>query len=184
MAYIKIDRKEFSGSAVKVTWDNIFSSEYENYRLDIDEIKMDTTNNLALRLIDNAGTEITGTEYNGFSWLHRSYGAPGENDSSINRAHFSLVGYSNIAGTETGKPFGVASSNMIFNPYVSDRYTALVGRDFNTGEGYDSGTTQGNGVGRSRSDFHEVQETIRGLTFTTPSGNITSLKATLYGIKI
>ena len=73
---------------------------------------------------------------------------------------------------------------MIYSPYVSDRFTALVGRDFNTGEGYDSAASQGHGVGRTRSDFHEVQETIRGLTFTTPSGNITSLKATLYGVKI
>ena len=182
--YDIIQRTEFTGAtATVVDFNNVFSSSYQNYLLVIDQYKASASVSLFLRLKDSGGNLINQSEYNTISWLHRTYSTPSTTGSGSASSHMVSVGYSNIVQISNGGPYTSSSRFMIFNPYDSGKYTSMVGRDFNTGEGYDSGTNTGHGVGASASSYHNVQESISGFRlYPSSTANITDFKGTLYGI--
>lgn len=169
-----IQEIDFSGSSNPIDYTNVFTSNYNDYKIIIDNFVADATLNLGLQLINSSGVAQNSYQYT--YMIHRSYGAMTQSGSTTN-SEIAVGGYCNLinGAQANGAEF------TVFHPYDSSSYTSVESSSFGTGEGYDSGAGQGHGVGHTTKGIFMANQSITGVRFTISSGNITELQGGIYG---
>ena len=153
-----------------VSFDNIFSSQYDNYYLSVTGFETNSNSEeLAFRLIDSSGSALTGSNYDSAS-LTMATSAGFSEVRDVSQDKWRYAGYS-----QHYENTGVGVSMFIFNPFNSSSYTFAVLQ-----------STQGHNqyIGRKVIYSYKVAESTRGLVFTN-NGNFDMdiLQASIYGVK-
>ena len=139
-----------------VSFDNIFTSEYDVYYLTVTGYKNNThAEELAFRLINSSGSALTGSNYDSASHTLQTSGSFSE-VRDVNQDKWRYGGYA-PASSNTG----VGVSMFIYNPFDSSTFTFAVLQ-----------STQGHNqyIGRRVIYSYKVAESTRGLVFTN-NGN-------------
>ncbi len=160
---------EVTGTVQSLDCDNIFSDEYDVYYLTV-ALKESSSGNdqwIRMRLIDNAGSVITATEY-AYAQLNLIANTSFNEGRSggANAILYGGIGYSDDTGNSAGL--------YVYNPNDSSSYTFLQAQ---------SGSTVGGTLyGGKGISVHKSAETIRGINFHTTaywgSGTVS-----VYGVK-
>ena len=152
-----------------VSFDNIFSSQYDNYYLTVTGFEPAIQEELGFRLINSSGSALSGSNYDSASYTLQTSGSFSE-VRDVNQDKWKYGGHA-LASSNTG----VGVSMFIYNPFDSSSYTFAVLQ-----------STQGHNqyIGRRVTYAYKVAESTRGLVFTNNGNyNMDILKASIYGVK-
>ena len=166
-----IHSETITASTSSASIDNVFSSDYDVYKIVITGIS--TVGNLAafivIRFIDNSGNVIADSEYD---WadleLRSNTGFAEDADTSAS--------YMRLNGIIDQAPESIGININVYNPYNSSRYTFISGQS--------SGTSNTLRAGRNIG-VHKVAETIRGFAVVESNGSrpFDSGTISVYGVK-
>ena len=167
-----INETTISSTVTEVDVDNIFSADFDIYKIVIDGVQESATGQeqwLRLRFLDSSGTVDTSSNYD-YAHLrmisNSGYGT--ENNTNQNNILYAGLGYTDDDGTNA-----VA---YIFNPYSSSSYTFMMAQ----GIFWNSGRMQSvKGIA-----VHTSAETIRGIKLYQSSGNMGSGIIRVYGLRV
>ena len=153
-----IHKETISASTSSVTVDNIFSADYDVYKITIYEITTlgTTPTPLGLRFIDSGGSVISGSEY-AFASL-RMQGHTGFIEDRNNNA--TSIEY--IATLDQDAE-SMGAVNYIFNPYDSSSYSFLLNQS--------QGAFSGNIRGSKTIGVHQSAESVRGINIIDLDGS-------------
>lgn len=147
-----INTTSVSAGVTTVDVDNIFSADYDVYFVQFVGIYHDTdvSNGIeGLRLIDNAGSVITASEY-GYANLNMPSGSVYAENTYATRDFIFFGLYTDQLSD------GQANASMyIYNPYDSSSYTFI--------QSQSAGKNSGDFYGNKTIGVHKSAETIRGL---------------------
>ena len=164
-----IDSFEVSGTVQSLDCDNIFSSNYDVYYLTIKFQESSAGNDqwTRIRLIDNAGSVITASEYD-YAQFNQISNTSFVQSRATGQAQilYGGVGYSD---DQTN-----GAQLYVFNPNDSSSYTFLLGQGASS-----VGTVL---YGTRAISVHKSAETIRGINFHT-TAFWGSGKVSVYGVK-
>ena len=165
-----IHKETISASTSSVSIDNVFSSNYDVYKITISGVSTVGTSGtfLAIRFIDNSGSVITDNEYDWADLEMRTDGFTEDNDVGVS--------FMRMNGIADQSPESLGENINIFNPYDSSSYTFINGQS--------SGITT-NSRGGKNIGVHKVAETIRGFAVIETNGSrpINSGNICVYGVK-
>jgi len=166
-----IHKETISASTSSVSIDNVFSTDYDVYKITISGVSTVGTSGtfLAIRFIDNAGSVITNNEYDWADLEMRS-------DSSFSDDNDTGVSFMRMNGLTDQSPESMGANVNIYNPYDSSSYTFINGQS----SGITSNLRGGKNIG-----VHKVAETIRGFAVIETNGSrpINSGNICVYGVK-
>ena len=166
-----IHKETISASTSSVSIDNVFSSSYDVYKITINGVSTVGTSGtfLAIRFIDNAGSLITGNEYDWADLEMRS-------DTTFSDDRATGVSFMRMNGVTDQSPESMGANVNIYNPYDSSSYTFINGQS--------SGIST-NGRGGKNIGVHKVAETIRGFAVIETNGSrpFDSGNICVYGVK-
>ena len=152
-----IHKETISASTSSVSIDNVFSTNYDVYKITINGVSTAGTTGtfLAIRFIDNSGSLITGNEYDWADLEMRS-------DTSFSDDNDTGVSFMRMNGLTDQSPESMGANVNIFNPYDSSSYTFINGQS----SGITSNLRGGKNIG-----VHKVAETIRGFAVIETNGS-------------
>lgn len=164
-----IDSVNSTSTVTTVTFDNIFSSKYDNYYLTVTGFEPALSVELGFRLINSSGSVLNGTNYDSASYTLSTSATFGEVQDQ-NKDKWRYGGYA-PASSNTG----VGVSMYIYNPFNSSSHTYAF-----------LASSQGHNqyIGRKVLYVYKVAESTRGLEFTNNGNyNMDILTASIYGVK-
>jgi len=147
-----INSTTVSSGVTTVDVDNVFSADYDVYFVQFVGIYQSTnvSNGIeGLRLIDNAGSVITASEY-GYANLNMPSGSAFAENRFATRDFIFFGMYADQVSDGNGN-----ASMYIYNPYDSSSYTFI--------QSQAAGQTSTDMYGGKTIGVHQVAETIRGL---------------------
>jgi hypothetical protein len=166
-----IQKETISASTSSVSIDNVFSSNYDVYKITISGVSTVGTSGtfLAIRFIDNSGSLITGNEYDWADLEMRS-------DTSFSDDNDTGVSFMRMNGVTDQSPESQGANINIYNPYDSSSYTFINGQS----SGITTNLRGGKNIG-----VHKVAETIRGFAVIETNGSrpFNSGNICVYGVK-
>ena len=166
-----IHKETISASTSSVSIDNVFSSNYDVYKITISGVSTVGTSGtfLAIRFIDNSGSLITGNEYD---WADLEMRTDGFTDDKATG-----VSFMRMNGIADQSPESLGENINIFNPYDSSSYTFINGQSSGSSSNL---LRAGKNIG-----VHKVAETIRGFAVIETNGSrpINSGNICVYGVK-
>ena len=169
-----INSTTVSSGVTTVDVDNVFSANYDVYFVQFVGIYQSTnvSNGIeGLRLIDNAGSVITASEY-GYANLNMPSGSAFAENRFATRDFIFFGMYADQLSD------GQANASMyIFNPYNSSSFTFLISQA--------NGKNSSDFYGAKTIGVHQVAETIRGFQLYESDGTRTFGGGTInvYGVK-
>ena len=168
-----IDSFEVTSPVSSFTLDNVFSDEYDVYCLSAQGWSgSNATSQLGyFRYLDSTGTVITSAEYDVASLVFRSNLSFVEVRATSNTVINYALGFYKVDVA----PEQTSAISYIYNPYDSSSYTFGISQA--------TGMNDGSGRGYKAISVHKSAETVRGFEMSNPSGNFTSGKMTVYGVK-
>ena len=152
-----IHKETISASTSSVSIDNVFSSNYDVYKITINGVSTAGTIGtfLAIRFIDNAGSVISDLEYD-WADLEMRSDTIFSNDNDIG------VSFMRMNGVTDQSPESMGANVNIYNPYDSSSYTFINGQS----SGITTNLRGGKNIG-----VHKVAETIRGFAVIETNGS-------------
>ena len=166
-----IHKETISSSTSSVSIDNVFSTNYDVYKITISGVSTVGTSGtfLAIRFIDNSGSLITGNEYDWADLEMRS-------DTAYSDDNDTGVSFMRMNGVTDQSPESQGANVNIYNPYDSSSYTFINGQS----SGITSNLRGGKNIG-----VHKVAETIRGFAVIETNGSrpFDSGNICVYGVK-
>ena len=157
-----------SVSALDIT--DVFSSDFDIYKLEINTHQSASSQELGLRYINSSGSVITSSEYDIATHLLTSYQSFVEK-SELNHDSFDFFGFNN-----TNVHMG--SIHYIFNPFKSSCYTFGLQQtaSFNNGNG---------GLNYKGINVLTELSSVTGIRLLGDSGNtLTQINARIYGLRV
>ena len=166
-----INETEITSTVSSVDVDNIFSADFDIYKIVLDGVQESSSGNhqwVRMRFINASGSVITANEYHYAQHRMTTSGLAEEKAESQNNILYTGLGYTDDYGTNA-----VA---YIFNPYSTDLYTFTLGQ-----ASFTSGLVNQNvkGIGS-----HKSAERIRGIRFYQSSGSMGSGIIKIYGLSV
>jgi hypothetical protein len=162
-----------SGSVTSFSIDNIFSNDYDVYYITGNTGNTDFTNDgIDLRLLDNTGTVISGSEYD-FARLN-VYAHLSFIETGITSSTYFITALMYMKDNPSA--IGAGFSMYIFNPYNTS-YTFLTMQNV----GFDGGAGDGM-FGQKSIGVHKVAETIRGINLSSTE-TMNAVEISVYGVK-
>ena len=166
-----INETEITSTVTQVDVDNIFSEDFDIYKIVLDGVQESSSGNhqwVRMRFINASGSVITANEYHYAQHRMTTTGLAEEKAENQDNILYTGLGYTDDYGTNA-----VA---YIFNPYSTDLYTFTLGQcSFATG-----GNNQiAKGLGS-----HKSAERIRGIRFYQSSGSMGSGFIRIYGLRV
>ena len=153
--------------AATVNLDNVFSANYDVYKLIVTDFVPASSENLAFRLLDSSGSALSGSDYDVATAILRNNTTFGE-VRATGTTMWTYGGYTLNSNT-TG--FGLEMD--IYNPFNST-YTFAKLNSVN-GSGAD--------MGNINIYVYKQAASTRGVQLSAVGGNLTDLKASIYGVK-
>ena len=168
-----IKEENITTASANIQFDNFFDTEeYDKYCIIYSGFYKTVVSDSSLRLIDNSGSTISGTEYE-FATINlrpaSSFTFNKETGATNLRRFF---------GRPDTESSGESSNVVIyvFDPLDSGKFTYFIGQS--------SYCETGTEIGNKFMGVHKSAERIRGITIFGNSGhNFTSGKITLFGVK-
>ena len=160
-----------SSNVSNVDLTNVFSADYDVYKV-VSQITTDVAfHEVAMRFLDSGGSVIDQSEYRHAFQELRSSTTFGEGKSSSTDRIYRPM--------RTGSGAAAVGSNVlyIFNPYDSSSFTFTQMQV----AAWSSSTPQMGG--QKGINIHEVAETITGFRYLVSSDNITYHNVSVYGVK-
>ena len=164
-----IDSVNSTSTITTVTFDNIFSSKYDNYYLTVTGFEPALSEELGFRLINSSGSVLNGTNYDSASYT-LSTSATFSEVQDQNKDKWRYGGYA-----QSYSNTGIGVSMYIYNPFNSSSHTYAF-----------LASSQGHNqyIGRKVLYVYKVAESTRGLEFTNNGNyNMDILTASIYGVK-
>ena len=164
-----IDSVNSTSTITTVTFDNIFSSKYDNYYLTVTGFEPALSEELGFRLINSSGSVLNGTNYDSSSYTLSTSATFGEVQDQ-NKDKWRYGGYA-----QSSSNTGVGVSMYIYNPFNSSSHTYAF---LSSSQGHNQY------IGRKVLYVYKVAESTRGLEFTNNGNyNMDILTASIYGVK-
>ena len=167
-----IHKETISASTSSVTIDNVFSANYDVYKITIYGVTtvgtLQTT--LAARFIDSGGSIISAAEYDYASLRLESNAAFTEDRATATTSIEFLANLDQSAESE-------GAVTYIYNPYDSSSYTFLLNQS--------SGHKSGNMRGSKTIAVHKSAETVRGINIIDQNATrpLAEGYIVIYGVK-
>jgi len=167
-----IHKETISTTTSSVNIDNIFSADYDVYKITMYGITTLGTlaTVLALRFIDSGGSVISGAEYD-FASLRMDNNTTYTEDKAIATTSIQYI------ATLDQNAETVGAVTYIFNPYDSSSYSFLLNQS--------SGAYSGIMRGSKTIGVHKVAETVRGINIIDLNGSrpLEEGYIVIYGVK-
>ena len=171
---VLINNTTSATSVANVTFDEVFSATYKNYRI-IGEYTAvnssdDTTSRMKFRTGGSSGSDLSGSEYNYHFLVH-----PSDSDTSV---HKRATGESSMHFTtnqdEDSARHGVRFDFTVFDPFSSGRTTI-------SGHGRSTATDANTLMFTGACDIQN-SSSVTGIKFYVGAGNIKDISIKIYGI--
>ena len=178
MSNLRLINDTSASSVAKVTIDNIFSEDYDIYKIVFSNMVQSSNSATVsnLRFINSSGTEISSSNYNYAKLVIRAGGSFSENraqdQSSLWHSIYNCVAESDFGGAEM----------WIFNPFTNGTYTTIINQSFFRYYGTSGGTVGHEGY-KSIAAF-ENTSSCTGISFFNDTGNFTSFACKVYGLRV
>ncbi len=157
-----------SGTAVAANIQGCFSATYDNYRIEISNMKSSIATAVYFQLL-NGATPATGAAYN---WAYTGLSTLNASTNNVAASQTSgYLGFSSNLATETGN----AATFDILNPFLARR-TNLLGQAISLSSGLNSFEIRNGGANMDSGASYD------GIRILTTSGNIT-FTARVYGYR-
>tara|TARA_R100001163_G_C5049802_1_gene186707 strand:+ start:577 stop:1089 length:513 start_codon:yes stop_codon:yes gene_type:complete len=157
-----------SGVTSTVNLDNVFSANYEVYKLVVIDYIPSSSENLSFRLLDSSGSALSGSDYDIATLILRNNTSATE----VRVTNTSLWTYGGYVTNSNTQGFGLEMD--IYNPFSDSSYTF-------------ANLTSVNGasadIGNKNIYVYKQNSSTRGLQFSAVGGNLKNLKAIIYGVK-
>jgi len=167
-----IHKETISTTTSSVNVDNIFSADYDVYKITMYGITTlgTTPTTLALRFIDSGGSVISGAEYD-FASLRMDSNVAFTEDRATATTSIQFI----ATLDQDAETMGAVT--YIFNPYDSSSYSFLLNQS--------SGALSGNMRGSKTIGVHKVAETVRGINIIEQNGSrpLEEGYIVIYGVK-
>ena len=164
-----IDSVNSTSTITTVTFDNIFSSKYDNYYLTVTGFEPALSEELGFRLINSSGSVLNGTNYDSASYTLST----SPTFSEVQDQNKDIWRYGGYAQSSSNT--GVGVSMYIYNPFNSSSHTYAF---LSSSQGHNQY------IGRKVLYVYKVAESTRGLEFTNNGNyNMDILTASIYGVK-
>ena len=157
-------------SASAITVDNVFTSKYDTYVIQMNVWDTQDVVSSLLRFIDSSGNEESGSSYQWANHVLRAGGSLLEerSTSSTRVQNFSY---------NTTSDVGMGNTIIVYNPFSSTSFTYLT---YETTHWQHSNAY---GEGRKSIAVLKLQESMRGFKMFPDSGNVDTGKLVVYGVK-
>ena len=156
-------------SASAITVDNVFTSKYDTYVIQMNVWDTQDVVSSLLRFIDSSGNEESGSSYQWANHVLRAGGSLLEerSTSSTRVQNFSY---------NTTSDVGMGNTIIVYNPFSSTSFTYLT---------YETLAVVINSYGEGRKSIAvlKLQESMRGFKMFPDSGNVDTGKLAVYGVK-
>lgn len=162
-----INSVNVSGGSSVVLLDNVFSADYDVYKLLITNFVPATSENLSFRLLDSSGSALTGSHYDVATLILRNNASFGE----VRVTNTSLWTYGGYVLNSSTQGFGLEMD--IYNPFSSSSFTFANLSSVN-------GATAD--MGNKNIYAYKQTTSTRGLQLSAVGGNLKDIKASVYGL--
>ena len=157
-----------SGVTSTVSLDNVFSDNYDVYKLVITDYIPASSENLSFRLLDSSGSALSDSYYDVATFILRNNASFGQ----VRVTGTTMWTYGGYVLNSNTQGFGLEM--YIYNPYSSSSFTF-------------GNLTSVNGasadMGNKNIYLYKQATSTRGLQFSAVGGNLKNLKASIYGVK-
>ena len=160
-------------SVSNITIDNVFSADYDDYLVLGDLTSADNAQNLRFLFRDGSGDK-TGTEYD-----HRMlFATTGDSAGTQNSISATNQTYGRLTDSSNNDTQRVSAriALHIFNPFSSSRRASITMTNRHLSSGAQTGYTFG-------VNEYKASESLTGIKFYWPSGNVTQSRLNIYGYK-
>jgi hypothetical protein len=167
-----INETEITSTVTSVDVDNIFSADFDIYKIVLDGVQESSSGNhqwVRMRFINSSGSIISASEYD-YAHLRMIASSAFAEEKNTNQDN---ILYAGLGYTDD---YGTNAVAYIFNPYSSSSYTFALGQSSFTA-GASNQNAKGIGV-------HKSTETIRGIRFYQSSGSMGSGFIRIYGLRV
>ena len=163
-----INSVSVSGGSSTVNLDNVFSANYDVYKLVVTDFRPASSENLFFRLLDSSGSALTGSDYDVATLILRNNASFGE-VRATGATFWSYGGYVLNSNTQ-----GFGLEMDIYNPFSSSSHTFATLTSVN-GASAD--------MGNKNIYCYKQTTSTRGLELRSVPGNLKNIKASIYGVK-
>tara|TARA_R100000329_G_C7605935_1_gene214982 strand:+ start:501 stop:1019 length:519 start_codon:yes stop_codon:yes gene_type:complete len=170
MSNLRLLNETTASSVASVQITDVFSSDYDVYKIVIDDYQAATAQELRVRFVNTSGTTIT-SDHDRATQINRSYDTTQESTN----ANGSAIGY---LGWNSANTVGFGLTMYVFNPYASDSYTFMIWQTSSHVSG--SGNLNYRGIG-----VLTLNKSIGGVEFSGQSShNLSSINIKIYGLRV
>ncbi len=155
-----------SGGSSTVSLDNVFSTNYDVYKLVVTDFVPASSENLAFRLLDSSGSALTGSDYDVATLILRSNASFGE----VRVTGTTMWTYGGYVTSSHTQGFGLEMD--IFNPFNASYTFANLNSNSSTAD-----------MGNKNIYVYKQATSTRGLQLSAVGGNLKNIKASIYGVK-
>ena len=163
-----IDNVTVSDGSATVSLDNVFTANYDVYKLVVTDYIPATSENLSFRLLDSSGSALTGSDYDVATLIFRNNASFGE----VRVTGTTMWTYGGYVLNSNTQGFGLEMD--IYNPFSDSSYTF-------------ANLTSVNGasadMGNKNIYVYKQTTSTRGLQLSAVGGNLKNIKASIYGVK-
>ncbi len=156
-----------SGGSATVNLDNVFTVNYDVYKLVVTDYIPATSENLSFRLLDSSGSALSGSDYDVATLILRNNASFGE-ARAVNTTMWTYGGYVLNSNTQ-----GFGLEMNIYNPfnatYTFANLTSVNGASAD--------------MGNKNIYCYKQATSTRGLQLSAVGGNLKNIKASIYGVK-
>ena len=171
-----IKQVETESNITSVSLTDVFSSDYDFYKVTVAETTYDVSNTdviaLKIRFINSSGTKISASNYDSANMLMKA-------EATKDEDKFQNGTYS-YSGVLIGNYENAGGSHWIYNPYQSDVYTFI---NFEGAGGYDTSSNKmrsAKGIG-----VLKQQASMTGICFySSNTANTFSAVVSVYGLRV
>ena len=169
MSNLRLLDETIASSVANVSINNVFSSDYDIYKIVINDYENATGQELALRFINASGTIVSASNYDVGTRIFRSYDTY-QHVGQTNQTFIQYLGWNNANAV------GIGFVLYVFNPFSSD-YTFILNQTASHVTG--SGNLNYKGLGVLKQNA-----SMSGINFLGGSGhNFANIKIKTYGLR-
>jgi hypothetical protein len=166
-----LNETTISSSVSSASVTDVFSSDFDIYKISISDSDSSANSNVNLRFINSSGSIVTSSEYDTAGLIALSYASFSENRTT-NQTHIDNIG----GGGRSTEAENGANVLYIFNPFSSSSYTFLLSQ---ASVQASSGLASTKAIG-----VLTELSSIAGFTIFLDSGTIDKMKFRTYGLRV
>ena len=171
MSALRLINETTASSVASVSITDVFTSDFDIYKIVVDDYQSATSQELAIRFVNSSGSVISASNYDSATQILRSYNTFQE----VKTTNQSMIQY---LGWNSATTVGFGLTLYVFNPNSSSSYSFLLSQTSSDVSG--SGNINYKAIG-----VLKQTASMGGLNFFGASGhNLTSINIKTYGLRV